>query len=589
MKPVAAFCLLLPLALSTAGCDKKPNTSPPSTTAAEPEKENVAVNSPFFIDKASSLGVDFVLQSGTTGKYFFPEIVIGGAALFDFDNDGDLDLYLLQGFTLSEDVSLDDASNDNRATGLTNRLYRNDLIPSGTMGFTDVSEDSGLDDPGYSMGVAIADTDNDGDSDVLLTQYGLDKLFRNNGDGTFTDVSMKSDFTESRWTTSASFFDYDLDGDLDLYSTFYVAFNHQQAVECWYSGGTGAREYCGPLSVTAESDRLWRNDGDNHFVDVSEQSGVSNTVGTGLGTSAVDFDEDGYPDLYVANDQQANRLWLNLSNGRFEDTAIMSGSAYNYAGAPEASMGLTAGDFDNDGDEDLFMTHLDGQTNTLLVNAGNGNFIDRTDSLNLGAVSLRLTGFGTRFLDYDNDGWLDLFSANGAVIAKQGVSKLLAYSQPNQLFRNNKGRFVDVSKQAGNDVTALTVSRGAAFGDIDNDGDTDIVVVNKDQKVQVLFNQTGSNNHWLRLRLTGTTSNRDAIGARVAVLQAGKPKLWRRVHTDGSYLSASDVRVLIGLGDKPAIDGVGVYWPSGRTEQWDVTKIDTDLNLTEGEGSNWTP
>ena len=574
------------LAMITTGCGRE-DAAPPAPASA-PATPNT-VPEPIFVDIAAEVGLEFLHVSGATGSYFLPEIMGSGAALFDFDDDGDLDLYVLQATTLDEKTSLAELATVQAAAGLpTNRLYRNELVPEGRLRFVDVTAGSGLDDAGYGQGVATGDIDNDGDIDLYLSNYGVDRLFRNDGGGRFTDITATTQIDGTRWTTSASFLDYDRDGDLDLYATFYVSFNHQDAIECWFSGGTGAREYCGPLSLSPLTDRLWRNDGDGVFVDVSTESGIGSATGNGLGTVAADFDGDGRLDVYVANDQQANRLWTGAADGKFADTGLMTGTAYNYSGAAEASMGVSAGDFDGDGDQDLFMTHFAGQTNTLYVNEGDGNFVDKTDGSNLAAASLRLTGFGTRFFDYDNDGWLDLFIANGAVIANQAADPGMAYAEPNQLFQNQGGRFRDVSEAAGPAVYEIAVSRGAAFGDVDNDGDIDAVVTNIDGPLQLLDNRVGNRAHWLRLRLRGTASSRDATGARVALLRADRPALWRRVHSDGSYLSASDLRVHFGLGDDTSIDAVGVEWPSGLRELWRDVAADTEVELVAGGGVPWT-
>jgi hypothetical protein len=582
--PVAlAACLAI---IVTAACDRREAAPLPETAVGA----DAGDSEPVFVDVAGEAGIEFVHSSGATGEYHLPEIMGSGVALLDYDNDGDLDIYALQAGPLEATVSLADLASANAdAGGRTNRLFRNELVPEGRLRFVDVTAGSGLADAGYGQGVAVGDIDNDGDPDIFLSNYGVDRLFRNDGDGRFSDITSGTEIDGARWTTSASFFDYDLDGDLDLFATYYVAFNHQDPVECWFSGGTGAREYCGPLSLPPLTDRLWRNDGDGRFTDVSRESGIGAATGNGLGTVAADFDGDGRPDVYVANDQQANRLWANEGEGRFTDSALMSGAAYNFAGAPEASMGISAGDFDGDGDEDLFMTHFFGQTNTLLVNDGGGGFSDHTDGANLGAASLRLTGWGTRFFDYDNDGWLDLFIANGAVVARPSVRNGSAYAEPNQLFRNAGGRFEDVSATAGPAVSLEAVSRGAAFGDVDNDGDVDIVVTNVDGPLQLLENRIGNRRHWLSVRVRGGATGRDGTGARVALLRSGQPATWRRVHTDGSYLSASDGRIHFGLGDDPSIEAVGIEWPDGRREIWrEGLGADAEVELTRGTGSDWS-
>jgi hypothetical protein len=416
---------------------------------------------------------------------------------------------------------------------------------------------------GYGMGAAVADIDNDGDQDLYVTNFGPNVFYRNNGDGTFSNVTSSEEKLAQEWSTSASFFDYDRDGDLDLYVANYVTFSISNNVEC--SGHAGQRDYCHPNAYSPQRDQMWRNDGDANFVDVSVQSGITSGFGNGLGVSSADFNGDGWPDIYVANDQVANSLWVNQKDGTFVDEALFAGCAYNANGAPEASMGVTAGDYDGDGDEDLFMTHLSSQTNTIYQNNGAGGFVDVSDQTGLSVPSLGYTGFGTRWFDVDNNGLLDLFSANGAVTseATQAVQEDYPFLQRNQLFINQgSGRFADVSARAGEAMQVTLVSRGAAFGDIDNDGDTDLIISNNRGPARLLLN-VRAEDRWLRVRLTGTESNRDGIGARVAVLHGDDPQIWRRAHTDGSYLSASDVRVHFGLAGVADADGLMVIWPSG--------------------------
>ncbi len=540
-----------------------------------------------FVERAIETGLEFSHFVGATGEYFFPEIMGSGVALIDYDLDGDLDVYAVQSAQLGDpQAGLLFAEPDSHWPG--NRLYRNGLVPDGTLSFTDVTDGSGAGDTGYGMGVAVGDVDNDGDPDMYVTNYGADVLLVNAGDGTFRDVTAEAGIDDTGWGTSASFFDYDLDGDLDLFVANYVTFTLTNNVRC--SSASGQRDYCDPTTYRPMRDRLWENDGNGRFRDVSDEVGLDAAYGNGLGVATADLDGNGWPDVYVANDKLANQLWINDGEGAFADTALMSGSAYNADGLAEAGMGVTAGDVDGDGDDDLFMTHLKSQTNTLYLNDGAGNFTDDTDRFQLGLSSLRYTGFGTAWFDYDNDGLPDLFVANGAVIVEsdQFGSDPYPYRQQNQLFRNVDGKgFVDVTAASGEAMTVSLVSRGAAFGDIDNDGDTDVVVSNNNGPLRLLLNEIGNDNNWLRLRLVGSDAPRDGTGAMVALVRADGSTLWRRTHTDGSYLSASDGRVLFGLGGEPAYEAVGVVWPGGQRERWPADGANRELTLVQGEGSPW--
>ncbi|NNF16001.1 MAG: CRTAC1 family protein, partial [Gammaproteobacteria bacterium] len=491
-----------------------------------------------------------------------------GAALLDFDADGDLDIYLVQSGKLG-------ASSTH-----TDRLFRNQLHPRGTLAFVDVTDEAGLNSDGYGMGAAAADFDNDGDVDLYVTNFGPNRLLRNDG-GTFTDITNQSGTGDDGWGTSAAFVDYDHDGLLDLFVANYSNYALERNKQCVTTNGTP--EYCGPQVYPPAADVLYRNRGDGTFEDVSKSAGIRDAVGPGLGVICADFDSDGDTDIYVANDQTANQLWLNQGDGTFAEGGLMSGSAFNSFGQPEASMGVTAGDFDADGDPDLFMTHLNGQTNTLYQNDGKGNFIDATARLGLANLSLPFTGFGSAWFDVDNDGRLDLYIANGAVEATYGRGKANPYAQRNQLFvQQADGKFGVPADEPSLDLVA--VSRGAAFGDLDNDGDIDILVTNNDAPVHLLLNNTVGDNHWLNLQLIGTRANRNGLGARVVIKRAGLPDLWRRAHTDGSFLNSNDPRVHFGLADATHIDSIVVYWPGGDAEQWRNVEVDQFVALTEGAG-----
>ncbi|MCP3963184.1 MAG: VCBS repeat-containing protein, partial [bacterium] len=369
---------------------------------------------PIFTDVAAETGLDFVHFNGMSGEYYFPEMTGQGAALLDYDNDGDLDVYLVQGAILGPGKTMKDALFPHKGTGTpSDRLYRNDLR-AGRLSFTDVTAASGLAKiaTGYGMGVAAGDFDGDGHVDLYVTNYGSNQLLRNRGDGTFEDVTKKAGVDDPAWSTSTTFFDFDRDGRLDLFVTNYVVFDVARNPECFAT--SSRRDYCGPAAFDGVADRLWRNRGDGTFEDVSTRARVAAVKAAGLGVVAADLDGDGWQDLYVANDGEANHLWLNQRDGTFRDEALLAGVAVNRQGEAEASMGVAAADFDADGDEDLFMTHLMGETNTLYVNDG-GLFEDRTLETNLAAGGVPFTSFGTSWLDVDNDGWLDLLIVSGAV------------------------------------------------------------------------------------------------------------------------------------------------------------------------------
>ena len=555
---------------------RTPAGDAPSAAAALPDGD-------WFTDEATSAGLRFVHVNGMSGEYRFAEMMGPGAAVLDFDNDGDLDLYLPQGHVLGPGARPHD-----RGDPLKDRLYRNDLQVhadgSRTLRFTDVTEASALDVRSYGMGVATGDLDNDGWVDLFLTQLGPDRLFRNDGDGTFTEAPGAAGARHPRWSVSAAALDYDRDGWLDLYVSHYVDQDRHPA--CY--APTGERDYCGPQQFLPVPDRLYRNLGGGRFSDLTAEAQVATEYGPALGVVAGDFDGDGWMDIYVANDGQENQLWVNRRDGTFRNEALLAGAALNQAGRAEAGMGVDVGDFDNDGDDDLFVTHLVTQTNTLYVNTGAGLFEDRSAASGLGAPSLPYTGFGAAWLDFDNDGRLDVLAVNGAVNTIRALAQARdphPLHQRNQLFRNlGNGRFEEVSDRAGAVFRLSEVSRGAAVGDLDNDGDLDVLVTNNNGPARLLINQVGNRNRWLGLRLVGGDPPRDMLGARVGIFRRDGPPLWRRSRTDGSYASSRDPRVLVGLGDAETVPRLRVVWPSGRAEEWTDVAADQWLTLREGTG-----
>ncbi|HEX3231451.1 MAG TPA: VCBS repeat-containing protein, partial [Pyrinomonadaceae bacterium] len=444
---------------------------------------------PFIFNEISDQsGLKFRHYNGMTGKLFLPEIMGAGAALLDFDNDGDLDVFLVQGATLEVADQPARTLFPWRGPGdLRSRLFRNDLVVgkdgNRSLHFTDVTEKSGIVANGYGMGVAVGDINNDGWIDLYVTNLGSNKMFLNKGDGTFADVTAKTGTDDSRWTTSASFFDYDRDGWLDLMVVNYADFSPNNSPKCY--AATSAPDYCTPRALRAPGNRLFHNQRDGSFADVTIAAGVSKEFGHGLGIIAADLDYDGWVDIYVANDGDPNQLWINQKDGTFRNDALLAGAAVNRNGQAEAGMGVDAGDFDNNGTDDLFITHLMDETNTLYLNLGKGLFEDRTREVGLGMPGRRFTGFGTLFFDYDNDGWLDLLVTNGAVqllpeLMRKGDPYPLG--QPNQLFRNTgKAMFAEVLDNLPAEFSVNQVGRGAAFGDLDNDGDTDVLITNNNQ------------------------------------------------------------------------------------------------------------
>ena len=582
----------------------------------------------WFVDAAAATGLDFVHFNGMSGELYFAEMMGGGGALFDFDGDGDLDVFFVQGSMLGGKTLAQATLKPQGPLG--HRLYRNDLAagPEGrrTLRFTDVTEGSGIATAGYGNGAVAGDYDNDGLVDLYVLAVGGNQLLRNLGGGRFADATREAGVEERRWSAAASFFDYDRDGWLDLFVGNYVDWSAAQPKYC--PGLAGANDYCGPLAFAPQSDRLFHNRGRGPAGEVTFEEVTARTLpaaapGNTLGSVTADFDGDGWPDLYVANDAEPNQLWLNRRDGGFRDEALLAGCAVNERGLPEASMGVDAGDVDNDGDEDLFMTHLNQETNTFYLNDGKGFFADKSRDSGLGPPSWLFTGFGTAFFDYDNDGWLDVAAVNGAVKladAPRRAGDPYPLHQTNQLFHNLGGdqgplgratsqvaepitglrnlsdepagrtasgvvRFAEVTERAGAAWRLSEVSRGAAFGDVDDDGDTDILVINNAGPARLLLNQIGSARPWLGLRLLGADGRRDQLGARVEVRRRGGPTLWRRARTDGSYLVSNDPRVLVGLGEASEVTAVRVHWPSGRSEEWAGLPLRAYTTLREGTGN----
>jgi hypothetical protein len=501
--------------------------------------------------------------------------VAGGVILEDFDNDGHLDLMISH---MGVRDQLEYFHNDGEGT------------------FTRMTEQAGLKGIVGGLNLVQADYDNDGCIDVFvprgawLHDHGQfpNSLLRNNCDGTFTDVTAHSGTASPGWSVSAAFVDIDRDGWLDLFVGHYLNYRVESNVKCF--GAAGGPDYCPPHVYAPQPSTLYRNNHDGTFTDVTARAGMAAEFGPALGVATADFNHDGWIDIYVANDGQPNQLWINQQDGTFRNAALLAGAALGAEGEAKSSMGVDAADFDNDGDEDLFITELTGQGVDLYVNNGSGVFEEQSARVGLRLASLPSTGFGAAWFDVDNDGWLDVLTVNGAVtqnVARGAPHKPFALQQRKQLFRNNgHGRFDDVSDRGGAIFQLADVGRGAAFGDIDNDGDIDVIVGNAGGSPQLLVNNVGQHRHWIGLRLVGQQTPRDMIGARVAIVRADGSTLWRRARSDGSYASANDPRVVAGLGDSTKPPTVRVQWPDGRVEEWHEVTIDRYTTLKEGTATS---
>ena len=534
---------------------------------------------PQFIDVTGSSGIRFRHVNGDPDekKYLF-EAKGAGAAAFDFDNDGWMDILLVQGSTVD---FFRQADNPGPV------LYRNKR--DGT--FEDVTARSGLKarQPGWGMGVTAGDYDNDGFTDIYLTCLGPDLLYHNNGDGTFTDVTGKAGVTDSKWSTSAAFGDYDRDGYLDLYVCNYLEMDFKQLPQpgsgpfCSYLGNPIP---CGPKGVPTSPDVLFRNNGDGTFSDVSAKAGIiEKGRGSGLGVIWADVDNDQDLDLYVANDAEPNFLYLNRGDGTFEEKGLITGLALSGDGRGQASMGVDVADYDNDGRLDAFATHFAADYSTLYHNEGNLLWEDATLKAQLHKTYGLLVGWGTRFADFNNDGWKDIYHSNGHVytfLKKGGFRE--AYAQPGTFFLNQKnGTFLDASSKAGAGIQAPRSSRGIAFADFDNDGDIDFLVSNMNDTPQLFRNDGISSNHWVMFKTTGTKSNRDGIGARITAVTGELKQIWEIKRTVGIY-SASDPRAHFGLGRNDRVDLLKIHWPNGKDQEFKNVGADTHYLLDEEKG-----
>jgi enediyne biosynthesis protein E4 len=546
----------LPIPLLAAG--NRPSTSPVQ-----------------FTDITDSSGITFQHISAPQKKYIV-ESMSGGVALFDYDNDGWLDIYFTNALTVET------ASNPRSSMSA---LYHNNR--DGT--FTDVTEKSGLAYPGWAMGVVAADFDGDGFQDLYVTCLGPNHLYHNNGDGTFTDVTVKAGVDDPRWSTGAAFGDYDRDGRLDLFVANYVDFRLSDLPKfgkgkfCNYHG---LAVQCGPRGLKGAGDSLFHNNGNGTFSNVSEKTGLSDPNGRyGLGAVWTDVDGDGWPDLYVANDTGPNFLYHNKQNGTFEEIGFLAGVAVGDDGQEQGSMGIAVGDYLHKGRPSLFVTNFSDEYDTLYRHDSKLEFTDVSYPSGIASVSIPFLGWGTAFFDYDNDGWLDLLAVNGHVYPQVDQADLgTSYRQRILLFHNNRnGTFSEVAAANGSALMVPRVSRGAAFGDIDNDGDIDIVIENLDGKPTILRNDGGNRNNWVAIKLQANGLNRDAIGAKVKV-EADDLVQWGEVRAGGSYLSASDLRLHFGLEKRPSIDLIEVHWMDGTVESIRKVPANQFVTIQEGKG-----
>ncbi len=526
----------------------------------------------WFVEEAAARGLVFAHQSGQRGRYLYPEILCGGAALFDKEDDGDLDAYLVQAGGVLRP----------RAERPGNQLFEND----GQGRFADVSAGSGADDRGYGMGVASGDYDADGDTDLYLTNLEANALLANDGRGRFTDVTRATGTGEERWSTSAAFFDADRDGDLDLYVVNYILWTLESERVC-YATPVG-EDYCGPKAYDNPApDTFYENRGDGRFTDRSLAAGMLGAFGNGLGIGILDFDSDGWLDVFVANDGSRNQLWVNRRDGSFEDRALAAGCAVDQDGQLKAGMGVSVLDLDDDGDEDLLVVNLMNEHDSFYRNEGT-YFADRTASVGLTRVGRRFTRFGTGFQDFDHDGRIDLYQANGRVSRGPESAGADPFAELNLLYRGVAGatgadlRFDELAPRGGTAVPLAATSRAAAFGDVDGDGGVDILVVNRDGPAHLLMNRVPARAAWIRLRVR-ERSGSDALGARLTI-RVGARVLTRRVHSDTSYCAANDARVHLGLGEARGVDEVVVRWSDGAEEAFGPFAAGRDWTVARGTG-----
>ncbi len=529
-----------------------------------------AAAGPQFVDVTTAAGISFRHTSGAAGRKLLPETLGSGVAFLDFDNDGWQDLLFVNSRNWP----------GRAAPPSYPALYRNNH--NGT--FTDVTRQAGLAVEVYGMGVSVADYDNDGRADIYLTCLGPNKLFHNLGNGRFEDVTAKSGVGDPGFSTSAAWFDYDKDGKLDLFVANYVQWTPETDIRCTLNGKT--KSYCTPESYKGQSPTLYRNNGNGTFENVTRKAGLYDPAAKSLGIALIDYNGDGNLDLFVANDTQPNRLYQNSGKGTFVDVGMPAGVAFNEAGVARAGMGVDAADYDGSGRQSLVIGNFSNEMMALYSNEGTGLFIDEAPTSTVGKASLLTLTFSCFFFDFDLDGLLDIFAANGHVADDiSSVQPRVSYAEPAHLFRNAGARkFDEVTAASGAALMRPVVARGAAYGDFDNDGDLDLAVTANNGPARLLRNDGGSNNHKVRVRLVGTTSNRDAIGARVRIVPESGAAQWSMVKTASSYCSQSELPLTFGLGSRTAVRAVEVTWPSGRKETVSGVRADESITIEEGKG-----
>lgn len=518
-----------------------------------------------FVDAALAAKITFKHENGASKEKLLVETMGSGVAWLDYDNDGFLDLYFVNGANLSAGKP---------SPG--NVLLRN----TGKGTFIDVTKAAGVaGNGGFGMGVAAGDYDHDGFLDLYVTGYGSNILYHNNGNGTFTDVTTKAGVRGGGWSSSAGFFDFDRDGNLDLYVVRYLDYNVKENLYCGFQK-EGYRSYCDPRNFDGVPDLLYRNNGNGTFADVSKKAGIANPAGKGLGVAFGDFDNDGWADIFVANDTVRNFLYRNNGDGTFADLGYSAGAGYDPNGKARAGMGTEFADFDGDGWLDIFVTNYSEEFNALFRNLGDLNFEEVTEQVGLGSGFLSL-GFGAKLFDFDNDGDTDIYVTNGHVIDNvQLYNPRLSYMQKDLLYLNEKGRFRDVSAESGPALNIKHVGRGAATGDFDNDGDLDIVVSNCGQPPNLMRNDGGNKNHWIAIKARGKESNSFGVGARIKVETRNGTQI-KEIYSAGSYLSSSDLRLYFGLGSESKVKQIDILWPSGKKQTLNDVAADQTVLLDE--------
>ncbi len=554
------------LAIPGGSCAQQPASGPPST-----QSHTAPAGAVLFEEVTERSGIAFQHFTGATGEKYMPETLASGVCAFDFDGDHLPDLYFVNGAPLGKATATPPPID---------RLYRN----RGDGTFQDVTGTALPGDPGYGIGCAVGDVDGDGWEDLYVANFGANALYRNRGNGTFEDITAASGTGDASFSTGATFFDADSDGDLDLYVVNYMDYRLDDNKYCGEMK-PGYRAYCGPEIYPGSPDRLYRNDGNGRFTDVSREAGIANPDGHGLGVVSVDYDADGDPDIYVANDGMPNFLYRNDGGGRFTEMGLLSGAALGDEGKARSGMGVDAGDYDGDGKEDLFVANLSFQPSALYRNNGDGTFSERSFVSGIASATQLVTGYGAGFLDFDNDSYLDLFQANGSMMDNVELYyDNVTYAEPGQILRNlGDGTFEDVTATAAPDIARACVGRGSAILDLDGDGQLDLAVSVAAGKARVFRNRGVPGRHYLAVLLEGQRSNRDGFGARLVLRAAGRT-LFREARGASGYASQSERVIHFGLGSLGKVDSLEIRWPSGRVDRISAPEVDRLLRVKEGSG-----